>query len=244
MTLLEVRQRETARGPAPGPILIVTGMKREAACVASEGVVAICSGANVVKLRAELDQLREKRFAAVISFGLAGALDHSLRPGDLMIADTVVSGDDRHETHGGLSDALTAHIAANGGKPIPGAIVGVDAPAMDPHAKTRLRESARAAAVDMESHLAADFAREGAIPFAVVRAISDPAHRALPPLAAKALTPSGDVDAKIVARELIRAPHQIGGLILAGLDSRAAFGALGRCGPLLGPLLRLVLADL
>jgi len=47
-----------------------------------------------------------------------------------------------------------------------------------------------------------------------------------------------------VARELVRAPHQIGGLILAGLDSRAAFQSLGRCGPLLGPLLRLVLADL
>jgi hypothetical protein len=78
----------------------------------------------------------------------------------------------------------------------------------------------------------------------VVRAISDPAHRALPPLAAKALTPAGDICKKTVARELVRAPRQMGGLILAGLDSRAAFRSLGRCGPLLGPLLGLVLADL
>lgn len=244
MTLLEARRRETARVPAPGPILVVTGMKREAACVAGEGVLAICSGANVLKLRDDLDQLQEKRFAAVISFGLAGALDYSLRPGDVMVADTVVSGDDRHETHGRLSEALAEGAAARGCKTVSGAIVGVDQPAMNRDAKTRLRESANAAAVDMESHLAAEFARDRRIPFAVVRAISDPAARALPPLAARALTPSGDVDGKIVARELIRAPHQIGGLVLAGLDSRAAFGSLGRCGPLLGPLLRLVLADL
>ncbi|MGJ0508777.1 MAG: phosphorylase [Methylocystis sp.] len=244
MTLIQSRRREAARVSAPGPILVVTGMKREAACVAGEGVVALCSGANVIKLRADLDQLQDKRFAAVVSFGLAGALDHALRPGDLLIADTVVSGDTRHETHGRLSDALAEGAGARGCRAVPGAIVGVDQPAMDRAAKIRLREAAGAAAVDMESHLAADFALDRGIPFAVLRAISDPAHRALPPLAAKALMPSGDVDGKIVARELLRAPGQIGGLILAGLESRAAFGTLGRCGPLLGPLLRLVLSDL
>ncbi|MEK8092109.1 phosphorylase [Methylocystis sp. IM3] len=244
MTLVQSRRREAASVPAPGPILVLTGMKREAACVAGEGVVAICSGANVLKLRAELDLLQGRRFAAVVSFGLAGGLDHALRPGDLMIADTVVSGDDRHETHARLSDALAEGAAARGCKTISGAIVGVDQPAMDRHAKTRLRERSQAAAVDMESHLAAEFARDRGIPFAVVRAISDPALRGLPSLAAKALTPEGDVCGKTVARELIRAPRQIGGLMMAGLDSRAAFGSLSRCGPLLGPLLRLVLTDL
>ncbi len=244
MTLVQSRRREAAGVLEPAPVLVLTGMKREAACVAGEGVVVICSGANVLKLRADLDRLQERRFSAIVSFGLAGGLDHALRPGDVVIADTVVSGDDRHETHGRLSDALAEGVAARGCKTIPGAVVGVDRPALDRHAKTRLRERAQAAAVDMESHLAAEFARQRRIPFAVVRAISDPAMRGLPPLAAKALTPEGDVCGKTVARELIRAPRQIGGLVLAGLDSRAAFGALGRCGPLLGPLLRLVLADL
>jgi len=243
MTLLESRRRETVVS-APGPILVITGMKREAACVAGEGVIAVCSGANVAKLRADLDRLQEDRFSAVVSFGLAGALDHSLRPGDLLIADTVVFGHHRHQTHGRLSDALAEGVAAKRCRAVSGAIVGVDHPAMDRRAKTHLRDTARARAVDMESHLAADFAQDRGIPFAVVRAISDPAHRALPPLAAKALTPAGDICKKTVARELVRAPRQMGGLILAGLDSRAAFRSLGRCGPLLGPLLGLVLADL
>jgi adenosylhomocysteine nucleosidase len=244
MTLVQSRRREAARVSVSGPVLVVTGMRREAACVMGEGVVPLCSGANVARLRAELERLKERRFSAVVSFGLAGALDYALRPGDVVVADTVVSGDARHATHGRLSEALAEGVAARNCKTVAGAIVGVDAPAMDRADKTFLRETAQARAVDMESHLAADFARERNIPFAVLRAVSDPAARALPPLAAKALTPKGDIDGKIVARELIRAPHQIGGLILAGLDSRAAFVSLSRCGPLLGPLLRLVLADL
>ena len=239
-----VSRRKDAAPVAAAPLLVVTGMKREAACAAGEGVVTICSGADVARLRAELDRLGDTRFSAVISFGLAGALDYSLRPGNVVIADTVVSGDARHATHGRLSDILAEGAAARGCGSVPGAIVGVDRPAMDTAAKTLLRETAKAAAVDMESHIAAEFARTHKIPFAVLRAISDPAARALPPLAAKALTPEGDVDGKVVARELIRAPGQIGGLILAGLDSRAAFASLSRCGPLLGPLLRLMLADL
>jgi adenosylhomocysteine nucleosidase len=244
MTLVLRRRQGAARVTPSGPLLVVTGMKREAACVAGEGVVAICSGANVHRLHSELHRLRDQPFSAVISFGLAGALEYGMRPGDVLVADTVVHGHARHATHDKLSDALAEGVAAKGCRIRPGAIVGVDEPAMDRHAKTHLRETARACAVDMESHLAVDFARSRGVPFAVVRAISDPAHRALPPLAAKALTPDGKVDGKKVARELVRAPRQMGGLILAGLDSRAAFGSLGRCGPLLGPLLRLVLADL
>jgi hypothetical protein len=77
-----------------------------------------------------------------------------------------------------------------------------------------------------------------------VRVVADPATRALPPLAAKAITPDGYIDNGYVTRELIRAPGQIGELIRTGLDSRAAFSTLGRVGPALGPLLRLMLADL
>lgn len=128
-------------------------------------------------------------------------------------------------------------------KVTPGAIIGVDEPAMHPAAKAALREGAQAVAVDVESHLAEDFARRRNLPFVALRAISDPAARALPPLVAKALTPEGDIHTLGVARELLRGPHQLGGLIRAGLDFRAAFVSLSRCGPLLGPLLRLMLAD-
>lgn len=237
-------RRRTADLSAVAPVLVIVGMKREAACAAGEGVTTLCSGANVARLRHQLDTLGENHFSAVVSFGLAGGLDYALRPGHVVVADAVVAGEARRDTHSRLSSVLMKGAAAAGCKVSPGAIVGVDAPAMHPAAKATLRESAQAVAVDMESHVAEEFACRRELPFVALRAISDPAARALPPLVAKALTPDGDIHALGVARELMRGPHQLGGMIRAGLDSRAAFVSLGRCGPLLGPLLRLMLADL
>lgn len=237
-------RRKTAELSALAPILVIVGMKREAVCAAGDGVTTLCSGANVGRLRQALDALGGTDFSAVVSFGLAGGLDFALRPGHVVVADAIVGGDVRRDTHSRLSSVLMKGAAAAGCKVAPGTIIGVDQPAMHPAAKAALREGAQAVAVDMESHLAEAFARRRDIPFVALRAISDPAARALPPLVAKALTPEGDIHALGVARELIRGPHQLGGMIRAGLDSRAAFVSLSRCGPLLGPLLRLVLADL
>lgn len=240
----DMGRRRTAKLDALAPILVVVGLKREAACAAGEGVTTLCSGADAARLRQRLDALGGTDFSAVVSFGLAGGLDYALRPGHVVVADAIVSGEARRDTHSRLSSALMKGAGAAGCKVTSGAIVGVDAPAMDPAAKAALREDARAVAVDMESHLAEEFARRRNIPFVALRAVSDPAARALPPLVARALTPEGDIHALGVARELIRGPRQLGGMIRAGLDSRAAFVSLGRCGPLLGPLLRLMLAEL
>ncbi|MBM3551109.1 MAG: phosphorylase [Alphaproteobacteria bacterium] len=240
----DISRRRTAKLDALAPILVIVGMKREAGCAAGEGVTTLCSGADVARLRRQLDALEGTDFSAVVSFGLAGGLDHALRPGHVVVADAVVSGESRRDTHSRLSSALMKGAGAAGCSVSQGAIIGVDEPAMHPAAKAALRESAQAVAVDMESHLAEEFARRRNVPFVAIRAISDPAARALPPLVARALTPEGDIHTWGVARELIRRPGQLGGMIRAGLDSRAAFGSLGRCGPLLGPLLRLMLAEL
>jgi adenosylhomocysteine nucleosidase len=128
--------------------------------------------------------------------------------------------------------------------PVGGVVAGVDAPVLDRAAKAELRSTTEAIAVDMESHVAAKFAAKRGLPFAIVRVVSDPAGRALPRLAATAIKPDGGVDLAHVLRELGREPGQIGDLIQAGLDARAAFASLRRCGRLLGPLLRLGLSDL
>ncbi len=221
------------------PVLVITGLAREAACVKGEGLITICSGANVDLLRVSLDDVAETNFSCVVSFGLAGGLDHALRPGDVVIGSKSVSERGSFSSHSRLVSILTEGLA--GAKT--GFVAGVDAPALHPLAKATLREKTDAIAVDMESHIAAEFAERRGLPFVVVRVISDPARRALPPLAANAITPEGDVDIARILRELAQRPAQIGDLIRAGLDARAAFSSLSRCGLLLGPLLGLVLAD-
>ena len=236
------KRRKIRRGNLP--VLLITGMKREAACAAADGVITLCSGASAAQLRQSLERLKGQDFGAVISFGLAGGLDPALRPGDAIVAREIIAQGARYAVHPRLAAAMIDAVAKTGRAPVSDALVGVDQMAMDVAAKTALRKQTGAAAVDMESHIAAAFAKANRTPFAAVRVVADPATRALPPLAAKAITPDGDIDNGYVTRELIRAPGQIGELIRTGLDSRAAFSTLGRVGPALGPLLRLMLADL
>ena len=236
------KRRKIRRGDLP--VLLITGMKREAACAAADGVITLCSGASAAQLHQSLEHLKGQDFGAVISFGLAGGLDPALRPGDAIVAREIIAQGARYAVHPRLAAAMIDAVAKTGRAPVSDALVGVDQMAMDVAAKTALRKQTGAAAVDMESHIAAAFAKANRTPFAAVRVVADPATRTLPPLAAKAITPDGDIDNGYVTRELIRAPGQIGELIRTGLDSRAAFATLGRVGPVLGPQLRLVLADL
>ena len=97
----------------------------------------------------------------------------------------------------------------------------------------------------MESLIAGRFAREHDAPFAILRAVADPAERDLPPLAANAIDSEGRVNAHAVVTGLLRSPGQIGRLGRLARDSRAAFAALERCRSLFpGLFLGLGRADL
>ena len=72
------------------------------------------------------------------------------------------------------------------------------------------------------------------IPFAAIRVVCDPAHRALPAFVAMALKPNGDPDIRAVLRALAHGQVGIGVLIRLARDSSAAFAALSRCRSMLG----------
>ena len=133
-----------------------------------------------------------------------------------------------------LTGVLRRSLFARDMRVFEGIVLGVDAAVMTADHKASLRAKSGALAVDMESHVAARWARKSDLPFSIVRVVSDPAHRALPPIAATALKPNGDVDILRVLSGLARAPKQIGALSPPGRDSRAAFAALDGAGPCLG----------
>jgi hopanoid-associated phosphorylase len=228
----------------PPRFLVITGLLSERICAEGEGLVPVCSGADTEGLRAALERTQGFALAGVVSFGIAGGLDPALRPGDVVIGSAVVAEDRRYGTNADLSMILTEGLVAAGGRIISGCIAGVEAPVLQPKAKAALRAKTGAVAVDMESHIAADFAARRRLPLAVVRVVNDPAARALPPIATTAVTPDGGVDFKAVFRDLAREPGQIGNLVLAGLDFCKSSATLGRCGRLLGPLLNLGLPEL
>ncbi len=139
------------QGPRPSaPILVLTGLAREAACLHGEGVVPLCSGADVRVLRTALELLESSEFSAVVSFGLAGGLDYGLAPGDAVIGTQAIGGSEIFETHPALRRVLAEGFAGAGVPVREGAVRGVDAAILTVPAKTVLRASGGAIAVDME----------------------------------------------------------------------------------------------
>ena len=123
------------------------------------------------------------------------------------------------------------------------ALAGVDTAVLSVEGKTDLRATSGAAAVDMESHVAASFAGRHGVPFAALRVICDPAGQALPAFAAQALTADGEPDIAAVFFAFARGRARLGDLMRLARDSNAAFASLGRCRARLGPGLGIPAAE-
>ncbi|MGA8584611.1 MAG: phosphorylase [Roseiarcus sp.] len=222
--------RSTPAGPAAS-VLIVSGLKREAAILADRGRLAICGDAST--LRAKLAELTRQPITLVISWGVCGGLDPRLRPGDLILGAEVVSAEGRINTDEAVTSSLAQRLMDAGAHVAVERVAGVSSPVSTARAKAELRLATGAAAVDMESLIAGRFALERRTPFAILRAVADPADRDLPPLVLSAVDSDGRINAAAVLGDLVRSPGQFTGLVAAARDSRAAFRALCRCRGLL-----------
>jgi len=222
--------RSTPAGPAAS-VLIVSGLKREAAILAGPGRLAICGDAST--LRAKLAELTCQPIILVISWGVCGGLDPRLRPGDLILGAEVVSAEGRINTDEAVTSSLAQRLIDAGARVAVERVAGVSSPVSTARAKAELRLATGAAAVDMESLIAGRFALERRTPFAILRAVADPADRDLPPLVLSAVDSQGRINAAAVLGDLVRSPGQFTGLVAAARDGRAAFRALSRCRGLL-----------
>jgi adenosylhomocysteine nucleosidase len=155
---------------------------------------------------------------ALISFGLAGALDPALRPGALIVPRAVVWQGRRYATDAALSIALGGWSAE--------ILFAGEAAASDAATKRHLFATTEAAAIDLESGAVAEVAAEAGLPFAVLRAVCDPANDGLPPAALAALDASGAVSVRRVASSLLRQPRQIPALLALARAADAARVAL------------------
>jgi adenosylhomocysteine nucleosidase len=219
----------------PRPVLIVTGMAQEARIAAGPGMIVICSSSDPNQLRALLATLDSTTFRGVISFGVAGGLDPALKSGDVVVATEVLAGDTRWLAGSALNEEMIASVALRRRRVVRGGLAGVEQIVVARDGKAALRSETGAAAVDMESHIAAAYAAEAGLPFAALRVISDPASRALPALAMSAIKPNGDIDVRKVLRGIVRNPTTLRALVSTGIDFNRALRSLRGCrGFLLG----------
>jgi adenosylhomocysteine nucleosidase len=152
-----------------------------------------------------------------------------------VVATEVLAGDTRWLAGLTLNEELIAGVSQGGSRVVRGGLAGVEQVVAARSVKAALRLETGAAAVDMESHIAAAYAAEARLPFAALRVIADPASRALPPLAVAAIKPNGDIDLLKVLSGVARNPMVLRALVSTGIDFNRALRSLRGCrGFLLG----------
>ena len=126
------------------------------------------------------------------NWGVAGALDESLAPGDIVVPECI-----RHapDDQGFATDAATCdRIVAACSATLPvrrGALWSSSAPVTSRADKRALAERSGAIAVDMEAAAVAAVAARAGLPFVAVKAICDPLGRELPRRIMRALDSGG-----------------------------------------------------
>lgn len=192
-------EAKLARRLFPGALVGISGATRAGADRAVSGLVA-------------------KGATRLLSFGLAAGLDPALRPGDLLVPDAILV-DGRHLA----TDPSLRSLLGPGST---GPLLHSDVLVASSTAKADLLARTGCRSLDMESGPVALAAEAAGLPFAVLRAVCDPAERTLPPAACVALQPDGTLQIVNLLRSILRQPSQIAALLALGRDAGRAKTAL------------------
>ncbi len=207
---------------------MVTGLKSEAACLQAEGLALVglvCAAASAGRARQAGLALADRGADALLSFGIGGGLDPALAPGDLVIADRVIGPNgQRFDTDEAWRRRLRWLDTPLG----VASIAGSDRLVASAAAKRALHAATGAALVDMESHGVAAAAAARDLPFLAVRAVADPAGRAVPWCARAGVTPDGRTRPLMVLGRLCWHPWELPALIGLARDAARALAALRR----------------
>jgi len=211
-------------------LVVVTGLLAEARAARQPAGRTIAGGGDASRLETELARALAQGAGAVLSFGLAAGLEAERAPGTLVVPAEVVGAAARYATDPRWCDRLRSALGDADERPV----AGIDAPLFRCADKAQLHSATGAIAADMESHVAARLALRAGRPFAVLRVISDPAERSLPPAAVVGMKADGSVNLGAVIASLLRDPGQLPELARIATEARAAMRVLGRCRRVLG----------
>ena len=215
----------------------LVGLGFEAAILKGAGgspspLMAIARQGDATATRARLEELIAQGADAIVSFGIAGAIDPALTPGTLVLPEAVI---DQADGAVFATDPDWRQAMAGRSEGIGGAMLTLFEAVTTPAAKARLFNDTGAVAVDMESAIAGRLAAERGLPFLVVRAIADDAGQSLPAAALAGVDAEGAVKPWATVAALMRRPGDIGALIRLGRATGAAKVTLLRVAQALWP---------
>jgi hopanoid-associated phosphorylase len=200
---------------------VIVGMRSEAALLLPGSMVA-CSGGRPEKAAELSDYLLKAGAEALVSFGVAGGIDPGLAPGDLVIGTSVDLGGASLKT----DEAWVKRLSNALPKARTGIVCGAQEAALTVAAKTALQAESGGLVIDLESGAVAEACAAKGVPFAVLRAVADPADRAIPAFALKGLAEDGRTKALPVIIGLLGRPWELPALLGLARDNRAALLSL------------------
>lgn len=230
---LRSRPAELSAGPASVTVLVVAGLAFEAAAVQGVEGVRVLHGLGAAARAADIAAAAADA-VGIVSFGTAGALSPDLRPGDCVLARSVLESafepalgstatpPRRHDTDPRWLQQLTAALPAARCVDF---FAAAD-PVVTAADKSTLFARTGAAAVDMESGHLARLAASLGLPFVVCRIIIDRADHTLPHAALAGMAANGETRILPVVLSLARAPQQLPSLLRLARDAWTARQAL------------------
>jgi hopanoid-associated phosphorylase len=207
-------------------VIVAVGLDFEARLALADSKAKVCCGRGS-EMAVALATAIAPGCGGIISFGIAGGLDPQLRPGTDVVASSVI-GANGVRTALPTDDHWSRILLRARPNAVHAPVLGVDAPVTEPRDKLSLFQQTGAAAVDMESHIAASVAASHGLPFAVLRVVADPARQRIPLAALCGMRPDGSLDALAVLRALWRRPADIVRMPGVARNAWAARGALAR----------------
>lgn len=198
------------------------------------------SGAVEELAYVEAKNLIERGAKALISFGVAGALDYDVTPEAIFVPGIIKASDGREW-------ACTPSLITTLRTALPhtkdGAVFGSKQLVPDHAEKKKLHDQTGCTLVDMESHVVAEIASTRAIPFAVLRGISDNVEDTFPDAALKGIHPDGTTNYGAVFFSLLANPLQLPALLRLFRHTGVALEKLRQCLELLEKNEDAVIAD-
>ena len=184
------------------------------------------TGAKNAAIATEL--LISKGATQLVSWGCAAALSPTLKPGDLVLADTLIDVDDaaiavNPHWHNYAKHLLSPFIKVKTGKLTESLSI-----VSSSREKQQLQLITEAIALDMESIAIAKAAEKKARPFLAIRVIIDPADMDLPRAISYAANSDGDSVLSRLLLFLALHPNELFGLIRLGFYFNAAKSTLKR----------------
>ncbi len=216
---------------SPTRIGVITGLRKEAGIVRAAWtgdvddeplVFAAACNAKTAETKA-LEMVSQGGAGLLVSFGIAGGLDPKLKPGKILVGTEII---DEAGTRHACDSRLIEALLDLKGVSTSGPILGCDHAVRKPKDKSALFEIHGAIAVDMESHGVARAAAEAGVPFVTLRAVADPADRAIPWAALAGMGKDGSIRIAPVVMYIMLTPWRLNALMRLDDDSGKAFDSL------------------